>query len=124
MLRAVREPVAMLTRIGPDEPPDARGHAPPEREACGQDVVMGEWSLTQAAWTDRHLHEELNYVLDGELHVTYDDQTFVARPGDVVIVPAGKRARYAAPVHARMVYVYGPSTDGHAAFDTEYVEFD
>lgn len=95
-----------------------------ERWASGRDVVMGEWSLTRAAWFDRHNHEELNYVIEGELHVSYDDQTFVAGPGDVVIVPAGKRARYAAPVSARMVFAYGPSSDGHAAYDTEYVELD
>lgn len=116
----------MLFRIGLDQPADRRrrpgsgsGHP-----ATGADVVMGEWSLTRSAWYDRHLHEELNYVLEGELHVTYDDETFVARPGDVVVVPAGMRACYAAPVHARMIYVYGPSTDGHATYDGEYVEFD
>jgi quercetin dioxygenase-like cupin family protein len=94
------------------------------RRAIGRDVVLGEWTLERAAWIDRHLHEELNYVIEGELHVTYDDATYVARPGDVVIVPAGRRARYEAPVFARMVFVYGPSDDGHAAFDVEYIELD
>lgn len=95
-----------------------------ERWANGRDVVVGEWSLTRAAWIDRHHHEELNYVIEGELHVTYDNETYVAGPGDVVIVPAGMLARYEAPASARMVFVYGPSNDGHAAYDTEYVEFD
>lgn len=113
----------MLIRVAPAEPSD-RDDAVESPAAHGRDVVVGEWSLTGAAWCDRHDHEELNYVLEGELHVTYDERTFVARPGDVVIVPAGVRARYAAPVHARMVYVYGPSDDGHAAHDTEYVELD
>ena len=54
----------------------------------------------------------------------FDDETFVARPGDVVIVPAGRRATYAAPDHARMLFVYGPSDDGHAAFDTELVDLE
>lgn len=105
----------MLFSIGPGGA-DAR--------ACGRDVVMGEWTLTRAAWSDRHHHEELNYVLDGELHVTYGDETFVAHPGDVVIVPAGVRATYAAPEHARMVFVYGPPDDGHAALDTELVDLE
>jgi len=94
------------------------------RRATGHDVVMGEWTLERASWTDRHNHEELNYVIDGELHVTYDDETFVACPGDVVIVPAGRRARYEAPVFARMVFVYGPSNDGHATLEGEYSELD
>jgi hypothetical protein len=37
-------------------------------------------------------------------------------------VPPGTPARYAAPVFARMLFVYGPSTDGHAAMDTLYEE--
>ena len=48
------------------------------RRAVGEHVVVGEWSLELAAWTDRHLHEELNHVVEGELHVTYDDETYVA----------------------------------------------
>lgn len=102
----------------------SRERARTGRRAIGHDVVLGEWTLERASWTDRHNHEELNYVIDGELHVTYDDETFVAKPGDVVIVPAGRRARYEAPVFARMVFVYGPSNDGHATFDAEYSELD
>lgn len=86
--------------------------------------MVGEWSLERAAWTDRHEHEEINYVLEGELHVTCDGATVIAGPGDVVRVPAGSPARYAAPAFARMVFVYGPSTDGHATFDAEYTELD
>jgi ethanolamine utilization protein EutQ (cupin superfamily) len=92
------------------------------RRAVGTDVVLGEWTLERAAWTDLHHHEELNYVIEGELHVTYDGDTYVAHAGDVVIVPAGHRARYEAPAFARMVFVYGPSTDGHATIDGVYEE--
>ena len=83
---------------------------------------MGEWSLTAAAWTDRHQHEETNWVLEGELHVTCDGRTEVVGPGQAVIVPPGALARYAAPVHARMLFVYGPSADGHAMSDGRYEE--
>ncbi|MBI5090760.1 MAG: cupin domain-containing protein [Actinobacteria bacterium] len=83
---------------------------------------MGEWTLSAAAWTDRHQHVEVNYVLDGELHVTFDGETHVVTTGQAVTVPAGTRARYSAPVFARMLFVYGPSTDGHAATDTQYEE--
>ena len=75
-----------------------------------------------AAWTDRHRHEETNWVLDGELHVTCDGHTAIVSPGQAVVVPPGALARYAAPTYARMLYVYGPSDDGHAMSDGLYEE--
>ena len=78
--------------------------------------------MTAAAWTDRHEHEEINYVLEGELHVTCDDVVRIVRPGEAVVIDAGSVARYAAPVYARMLYVYGPSSDGHGATHTRYEE--
>lgn len=103
------------------------GGAVGSRMACtrfvtGPDLVVGEWTLRAAAWTDRHHHDEVNYVVDGELHVSVGGTETVAGRGMVVRVPAGDRARYAAPEFARMVFVYGPSTDGHAALDTAYEE--
>jgi len=88
------------------------------------DLVIGEWSLTAAAWTDRHQHDEINRVLEGELRVTCDGVTEIVRAGEIVVVPAGSRARYAAPTYARMMFVYGPSADGHAATDTAYEALD
>ena len=87
-----------------------------------RDLVVGEWSLTAAAWTDRHEHEEVNLVLEGELHVTCDGVTTVAGPGSTIVAEPGDRVRYEAPVFARMVFVYGPSTDGHATHDSGYDE--
>src|SRR4051812_30101663 len=87
-------------------------------------LSVGEWSLAAAVWTDCHQHEEINYVLEGELHVECDGSSAVVGPGDFVVVPAGSRARYAAPTYARMVFVYGPSEDGHACSQTDYVELD
>jgi ethanolamine utilization protein EutQ (cupin superfamily) len=92
------------------------------RAIATEELVIGEWSLTSAAWTDRHQHEETNWVLDGELHVTCNGRTEIVGPGQAVIMPPGVRARYAAPIHARMLYVYGPSGDGHAMSDGLYEE--
>ena len=92
------------------------------RVAETDQLVVGEWSLTAAAWTDRHQHEETNWVLEGELHVTSDGRTAIVRPGQAVIIPRGALARYEAPVYARMVFVYGPSVDGHAMTDGRYEE--
>jgi hypothetical protein len=39
-----------------------------------------------------------------------------------VVIPPGALARYEAPVFARMLFVYGPSDDGHAMTDGCYEE--
>jgi ethanolamine utilization protein EutQ (cupin superfamily) len=85
-------------------------------------LVIGEWSLTGAAWTDLHMHDEITVVLEGELHVSTSTERVTLRTGDRVAVPAGRRARYEAPCHARMLYVYGPSDDGHITIEGTYEE--
>lgn len=92
------------------------------RAVATDELVVGMWSLTAAAWTDRHQHEETNWVVEGELHVTSGSRTEVVRAGQAVIVPPGAPARYAAPVYARMLFVYGPSRDAHATTDARYEE--
>lgn len=49
---------------------------------------------------------------EGELHVSCGEDLVVARPGDLVRVPAGVEGRYFAPVHARMLAVYDHNPDG------------
>lgn len=75
-------------------------------------VTVGEWSMTRAAFTDRHQHVEVNTVLEGELVVECDGATHTLGPGETIAVPAGAKARYCAPEFARMVYVYGPGEPG------------
>ena len=86
--------------------------------------ALMEWQLTAAEWTDRHPHDEVNYVLVGELHVESDGETVVAGPGDTVVVPAGSLARYAAPAHARMLAIYGPNPDGRESGDFAFRRLD
>ncbi len=74
--------------------------------------VFMEWELSGAAWTDRHPHDEFNFVLEGELHVRTGDTVVVARAGDLVRVPAGTEGHYSAPVHARMLAVYDHNAEG------------
>ena len=85
-------------------------------------IALSEWELNAAAWTDRHPHDEVNYVLEGELHVESDGETVVAGPGDTVWVRAGSVGTYTAPVHARMLAIYGPNPDGAESDSFEYRE--
>ena len=82
------------------------------RRSGWDQLAMGEWSLTADGFGDCHPHDEVTYVLAGLLEVDCDGVRVSAGPGDVVRVPAGRPAYYFAPVHARMLYIYGPNQEG------------
>lgn len=94
----------------------------PVRKEGWKDFSITEWSLEAAAWEDFHPHPEYNYVLEGELHISIDDTVHVLKAGDSATVPAGQLGRYAAPVYARMLAVYGPNPDGEESSDFKYEE--
>jgi len=56
-------------------------------------------------------HDEIFYLLSGELEFLDEDDTFVAGPGDFVFVPRGNRHRFKnTGLHpARMLFFYTPA---------------
>jgi quercetin dioxygenase-like cupin family protein len=52
-------------------------------------MTFGHWEFAAGAWVHEHSHpqEEVWDVIDGELEVTVDGETAIARPGVVAIVP-------------------------------------
>ncbi len=86
--------------------PNGRVIVASDRDIGGPAFI--EWELHAEEWSDEHPHDEYVYVLEGELHVTVGRSTVVGGVGAMVRVPAGARGAYAAPVHARMLSIYGP----------------
>jgi len=82
-----------------------------------------EWELRAAGYADQHPHDESAFVLEGELHVEVEGEIRIARAGDLVRVPADQVGRYWAPVHARMLGIYGPNPRGQKSIYLEYWEF-
>jgi quercetin dioxygenase-like cupin family protein len=95
---------------------------PPDKDGW-RDFALSEWVLERAGASDRHVHHtETNIVVEGELHVECQGRTVVARAGDTVTVPANQIGRYWAPVYARMIAIYGPSTSGAPPEDVHHWE--
>lgn len=89
----------------------------------GSDYSVSEWELISAGWSDHHAHDELNYVLRGELHIECEGRTVVLGPGEAALVPKGRTGRYWAPEYARMIAVYGSNTEGEISEYLDYWEF-
>ena len=90
-----------------------RSHAfvPPDPRGWNSVAIM-EWELSGQEWVDQHPHAEFNYVLEGTLFVEAGGEAVEVPAGSLVEVRGGLRGRYRAPVHARMLAIYGPNPDG------------
>ena len=96
----------------------------PEMDVRLRDVVGAEHGLPMAAgvmslregsfpWTLDY--DEVEYVIEGELHITTADQAVVGHPGDVIAVPKGFSITFGTPSWTRFLYVTYPADWGGAA---------
>jgi ethanolamine utilization protein EutQ len=96
----------------------------PEMDVRLRDVVGAEHGLPMAAgvmslregsfpWTLEY--DEVEYVIEGELHITTADQAVVGPPGDVIAVPKGSSITFGTPSWTRFLYVTYPADWGGAA---------
>ena len=96
----------------------------PEMDVRLRDVVGAEHGLPMAAgvmslregsfpWTLDY--DEVEYVIEGELHITTADQAVVGHPGDVIAVPKGSSITFGTPSWTRFLYVTYPADWGGAA---------
>jgi ethanolamine utilization protein EutQ len=90
----------------------------PEMDVRLLDVVKAEHGLPIAAgvmslragsfpWTLDY--DEVQYVIEGELHITTAGQQVVGRPGDLIAVPKGSSITFATPTWAKFLYVTYPA---------------
>lgn len=82
------------------------------------DVLTGEDGSPMAAgymaWRNCFFPWTLNYdevdvVLEGELHIRSEGQTVVGRAGDVIFIPKGSVIEFGTPSHTRFLYVTYPA---------------
>lgn len=113
------EPTASLEILNPSQP-RLRGRWIVKPNPEGHDYALSEWELTRAGFADYHPHDEVTFVLEGELHIKVGETTVVGIAGDTITVPAGNAGSYWAPKHARMLGIYGPHQGDEA---TEYLNY-
>ncbi len=77
--------------------------------ADGMPMSAGVMSLREGSFPWTLDYDEVEYVLEGELHITTGDQVAVGRPGDVIAVPKGSSITFGTPSWAKFLYVTYPA---------------
>ena len=75
----------------------------------GLPMAAGVMSLREGSFPWTLDYDEVEYVLEGELHLTCGEQRVVGRPGDVIGVPKGSRITFGTPSWAKFLYVTYPA---------------
>lgn len=75
----------------------------------GSPMAAGYMSLTAGQFPWTLTYDEVQVVLEGELHIGTPAGTRVGRPGDVLWVPKGSAITFGTPSWAKFVYVTFPA---------------
>lgn len=77
--------------------------------ADGMAMAAGVLSLREGSFPWTLQYDEVQYVLEGELHITRGGDLVVGRPGDIIAVPKGSSITFGTPSWARFLYVTYPA---------------
>lgn len=83
--------------------------------ADGAPVAAGVMSLREGSFPWELTYDEVQFVLEGELHLGTEHGTVVGLPGDVLYVPEGTKLTFGTPSWARFLYVTYPAEWGGEA---------
>lgn len=75
----------------------------------GAPMAAGYMTLTAGSFPWTLTYDEVQIVLEGELHIGTPDGTRVGRPGDLLYVPKGSAITFGTPSWAKFIYVTYPA---------------
>ena len=78
-------------------------------EQDGSSMAAGfmQWENAFFPWTLNY--DDVDMVLEGELHVRHEGETMVAKAGDVMFIPKGSSIEFGTPSTVRFLYVAWPA---------------
>lgn len=77
--------------------------------ADGAPMAAGFLSLQKGSFPWTLDYHEIQYVLEGELHIGTRDGTLVGKPGDIFYIPQGTSITFGTPSWAKFFYVTYPA---------------
>ncbi len=75
----------------------------------GAPMAAGFMSLHKGNFPWTLTYDEIEYVIEGELHIGTPQGTVVGKPGDVLYVPKGSQITFGTPSWAKFLYVTYPA---------------
>ena len=75
----------------------------------GSPMAAGYMTLTEGTFPWTLSYDEIQIVLEGELHIGTPEGTRIATPGDIMYVPKGSRITFGTPSWTKFVYVTFPA---------------
>lgn len=94
---------------GPDPTMDCRLADVITAEQHHAPMAAGFMSLHTGSFPWNLDYDEIEYVIEGELHIGTQTGTVVGRPGDVLYVPKGSTITFGTPSWAKFLYVTHPA---------------
>lgn len=82
--------------------------------AHGSPMAAGLMSLREGSFAWTLDYDEIDYVLEGELHIETAEGTVVGLPGEIVYIPRGSRIKFTTPSWTKFLYVTFPAEWGGA----------
>lgn len=75
----------------------------------GSSMAAGfmQWENAFFPWTLNY--DEVDMVLEGELHIRRDGRTTIGKAGDVIFIPKGSSIEFGTPTSVRFLYVAYPA---------------
>ncbi len=75
----------------------------------GSPIAAGFMSLHKGSFPWTLTYDEIEFVIEGELHITTEKGTVVGKPGDVIYIPKGTKISFGTPQWAKFLYVTYPA---------------
>ena len=75
----------------------------------GSPMAAGYMTLTEGSFPWEFSYDEIQIVLEGELHIGTPEGTRIATPGDIMYVPKGSTITFGTPSWTKFVYVTFPA---------------
>lgn len=97
-----------LARPGASSDPDVRT-VDVVTAADGSPMAAGYMTLTCGTFPWHLDYDEVQVVLEGELHIGTLDGVRIGRPGDILFVPKGSNITFGTPSWARFAYITWPA---------------